>query len=53
MVKEFLLTYENPRDHGDTFSWFDSEQDMRDFIKILDVKVIDAIRINDAEEIIL
>jgi hypothetical protein len=47
-MKPFLLTYENPREHGDTFSWFDTEEEMNEFVVDLDVKVIESICIKDA-----
>lgn len=49
MSKPFLLTYENSRDHGNAFSWFDTEEEMNEFINDLGVVIIEAIHIKDAE----
>jgi hypothetical protein len=50
MDKLFLLTYYSEKE-GTTFTWFDTEIELRDFVEDHQVKVIDAIYIRDYEEL--
>lgn len=51
MDKDYLLTYANA--NGATFEWFESEEELREFIEINKIThIFEAIRIKDAETII-
>lgn len=45
MDKIFLLTYQTSKCKFGTFSWFDTEEEMDEFIEENNIHVIDAIEI--------
>jgi UDP-N-acetylglucosamine:LPS N-acetylglucosamine transferase len=50
MDKQYLLTYQVPNKGWGTFSWFDTEEEMEEFIKETEgINVIEAFYIKDAE----
>jgi len=47
--KQFLLTFINYEDDDHTdFAWFDTEEEMNEFIKEYDIGIIDGIQIISA-----
>ena len=50
--KPYLLTYQTPTRGWGTFSWFDTEDEMQEFInKTEGINVLEAFYIKDAEEV--
>ena len=45
MDKRFLLTYQTSECKHGTFSWFDTEEEMDEFINESNIHVVDAIEI--------
>jgi hypothetical protein len=52
MDKQYLLTYQDKDKCFGTFAWFDTEDEMFEFINENNINVIEALKINDAEELI-
>ena len=50
--KQYLLTYQDNKNLYDTFAWFDTEEELNEFIKENKIHVIDAIRILDARTLL-
>lgn len=52
IYKQYLLTYQLPNTGWGTFSWFDTEEEMQEFIdNTKGINVIEAFHIKDAEEL--
>jgi hypothetical protein len=52
MFKKYLLTYEGVNCPSGTFKWFDTEEDMNNFIiNKSDIFIIAAFKISNAEQI--
>jgi hypothetical protein len=52
MDKPYLLTFQDSKRGYGTFAWFETEEKMNKFIESKsDINVLEAYKINDAEEI--
>jgi hypothetical protein len=51
MDKEYLLTYQDSKHSYATFAWFETEDELWEFVEENKVHVISALHIKDAEEI--
>lgn len=52
MDKQYLLLYRDSNNKEGTFAWFDTEEEMKDFVDNYDMEVIEGLRIGNVEEII-
>lgn len=52
MERQYLLMYKDTNNKGGTYAWFDTEDEMKDFIEEYNVEVIEGLRIGSVEEII-
>jgi hypothetical protein len=53
MDNNFLLTYEDTRKDVvfQTFQWFETEEELRDYVKEWNTKVIEAVEIKDCKQL--
>jgi len=51
-MKNFLLTWHDTNGY-EHFGWFESEEELRDFVASNDIQVVDAIEIYNNRDIIL
>ena len=51
MDKDYLLTYQSAKSHEFQYEWFETEEELREFVIVNKIEVIDAIKIIVEKEI--